>query len=181
MAKKKSHLQLALERHKDIPLSPQYKAVFFNYIRLFFKWMEPINNAISSTADAEKIASTPAAIKKWSEMREYLNDLCIMRDGICVTISILIYIGMNTPDLKTLEQFKKTMEVIDENILSYLAIIQRYHRVIKEHKRLFLKDLRKPVTFDEVQASKDWPGTMVMEAAFVNGQKILNIYSSKSR
>ena len=181
MAKKKSYLQAALERHKDIPLPPQYKEVFFNYIRLFFKWVDHINNAISNTAEAEKIASTPAAIKKWSEMRDYLSYLCIMRDGICVTISIMIYIGMNIPDLQTLEKFKKTMEIIDDNILSYLAIIQRYYHSIKFHHKLSLNGFKKPITFDEIQSSKNWPGMMVMEAAFVNGQKILNITSSKTR
>ena len=179
MSKQKSHLQEMLERHQNIPLPPEYKKVFFDYIRLFHKWMSHINRALDNVDECEQMATTAAAIKKASEMREYVSNVCWMRDGILVMISLFSYIGMTIPNTKTLEDFKTIYEIIDENILLYLAILQRYQRAIKNHTRLSLKGLTMPITFGDIQRMEEFPNSMIMDAAFVNGQHIMGICSTK--
>ena len=181
MSKHKTHLQETLERHKDIPLPPEYKQVFFQYIRLFHKWMEPVNHALDNMHEVENLVTTAAAFKKAEEMKNYVEECCWMRDGILVTTSLLIYIGMNIPSLENLNKFKKLLTIIDDNMLLYLAVIQRYHRTIKSHIRLSLKGLQLPITFGDVQKMKEFPDSNLMDAAFVNGQKIMGIYSTKTR
>ena len=179
--RRNTHLQQVLDRHKDIPLLPKWKEEFFQYVRLFFKWMEPCNHSLDRLNEATEIASTAAAIKKLSLMESFVNHVCWMRDGILVTSSMLVFVGMNCPHDEALSNFKQLRKIIDDNILSYLAVIERHYKAIKYHKRLTVKGLRKPMTFGEIQQLDIWPSGDFTTAAFVNGQKIMNICTTTKR
>ena len=179
--RRNTHLNKVLEYHKNIPLIPEWKSMFFQYVRLFFKWMEPCNHALDRLNEAKNIASTAAALKKLDRMESFVDHVCWMRDGILVVSSMLVFVGMNCPNSKALSNFKQLHDLIDDNILSYLAVIERHYNAIKYHKKLTVKGLREPMTFGEIQQLDIWPSGDFTTAAFVNGQKIMNICTTNRR
>lgn len=174
--KKKSMFQLAMEHHKNIPLCPEYKTLFFQSLKLTYKWIPHVNHAIDYVVQVEKqAAATPAAMKKIRDMRSFLNSVCELRNGLLIINSFIIFIGMNNPTKSAANKISQIMDKMDDSILTHLAIIQRFGHTILEHKKLSLKGLNEPLTLDDIKQSDLWPNEAILTAAFINGQKVCNV------
>ena len=181
MSKRKSYMQMIYERHKFLPLCPEYKKIFFDYARLFFKWMDHINRALFDHKELSQSAHTAASIKKCAELEDILKETCWLRDTILVVLSMLMFIGLNTPTKSTLDRLTELHDIIDNNLLSYMVIAQRYRNAIRNHKRLSLKGTTKPLSVEEIRKLDCWPIDSLMDACFYNGSKILNLQSFTPR
>ena len=181
MRKRKSYMQFIYERHKALPLCPEYKAIFFDYAKLFFKWMDHINHALFEYQELSQSAHTAASIKKCAELEDVLRDTCWLRDTILVVLSMIMFIGLNNPSKSTLACLRELHDVIDDNLLNYMVVAQKYRDAIKNHKRLSLKGVTKPLSVDEIRNMECWPIGSLLDSCFANGSKILDLQSFNPR
>ena len=175
MRKKRSYMDVLYERYKNMPLSPSYKKMFFEYAKLFLKWMNHINHVLDMHHELTQSVTTAAGIRKCEEMKDYIDEVCYLRDTILVTLSMITLIGYHIPATETLEKFQKLYTLIDDNILNHLVIIQRYIAAIKDKKRMSFKGITKPITADDIQDMDCWPTDVLLDACFCNGTKLLSL------